>query len=61
MLFRQKRGDLALQQIVLLILALVVLVTILYIFRVQISSFAQKLFSVSSSIDLPSGLQNILE
>lgn len=61
MLFRQKRGDLALQQIVMLILALVVLVTILYIFRVQISSFAQKLFGISSSIDLPSGLQNILE
>lgn len=56
-----KRGELTFQEIVLLILALVVLIAMLYIFRGQMNIFVDKLFGLSDSVDLNTTVSTLVE
>jgi hypothetical protein len=56
-----KRGGLEIRYIILLLLGVIVLITLLYIFRGQVSLFTQTLFGISESANasLPN-LENIV-
>ncbi len=50
-MIHQKKGELELKYIILLILAIIVLITLAVIFRQQLSNFLEQITSISTDIN----------